>query len=305
MKVMVFGSSGFTGEELLKILSKRKGLDIICPTRQEMDGIIKWKKSIPGAEVAFLALPAEQSMELAPKLLERGIRVIDLSGAFRLKNVNDYKKWYGFIHLYPSLLKEAIYGLPEKNRELIQDAKLIANPGCYAAAIELGLLPFVKSGLISSLAEIKIKAISGYTGAGKKAKIPDGVMAYNGELQHRHIPEIEQETGIKNLLFYPHIAFWPRGIMSTIKVNGLPRGILIDIFNLYKDFYKNEFFARVKENVNLLQVIGTNFCDICPEIANASSMIIQVMIDNLGKGAAGQAIQNFNIMFGFPEKLIY
>lgn len=298
MKIGIWGISGFLGAELAKLFSKRPETKIVyTATSREVTGAIE------NVEVGFLVLKAEQSMEIAPELLKRGIKVIDLSGAFRVKDVSNFAKYYQFNHAHPDLLNMSVYGLPEKNREKIQNAQLIANPGCYATAINLGLLPLVNNGLISPSAKILAKAISGYTGAGKGAKVPKTITPYKGGRQHQHTPEIEQELDIQErLTFFPQVAPWPRGIEVVIYVK---ISITIDILNLYKQFYKQELFVRVKsKKAEVNDVVGTNFCDICPGTTGPFA-IIKVVIDNLGKGGAGQAVQNFNILCGFPEELVY
>ena len=298
MKIGIWGISGFLGIELAKLFSKRPETKIVyTATSKEVIGTIE------NVEIGFLALKAEQSIEIAPELLKRGIKVIDLSGAFRIKDTSSFAKYYQFNHAHPDLLNMSVYGLPEKNREKIRNAQLIANPGCYATAINLGLLPLVNSGLIFPSAKISAKAISGYTGAGKGAKIPKTITSYKGGRQHQHIPEIEQEMDIQGrLLFFPQVAPWPRGIEIVIHVKILNA---TDILNLYNQFYKKELFVRVKsEEVKTDNVIKTNFCEICPMIVGPFA-VIKVAIDNLGKGGAGQAVQNFNISCGFPEELVY
>ncbi len=298
MKIGIWGSSGFLGTELTRALSKRQEIEITyTSTSKENTGTIE------DVEVAFLALKAEQSMEVVPGLLKRGIKVIDLSGAFRIKDASIFARYYQFNHTHPDLLNMSVYGLPEKNREKIRNAQLIANPGCYATAINLGLLPLANKGLMLPTTKLLVRAISGYTGAGKEAKIPKTITPYRGGRQHQHIPEIEQELNIQGrLLFFPQVAPWPRGIEVIIYVK---ISIATDIISLYKKFYKQELFVRVKsKKTEVNDVVGTNFCDIYPKTEN-SYAVIKVTIDNLGKGGAGQAVQNFNILCGFPEKLVY
>ncbi|MFH0755479.1 MAG: N-acetyl-gamma-glutamyl-phosphate reductase [bacterium] len=302
INIGIWGSSGLLGMELIKLFSKRPKIKIVYrKTSKEVIGIIE------NVEIAFLALKAEQSMEIVPELLKRGIKIIDLSGAFRINNPSIFSEYYKFNHIHSNLLNKSIYGLPEKNRKKIQNAKLIANPGCYATAINLGLLPLINKGLISPKTKILIRGISGYTGAGKGVKIPKTITPYKGGREHQHIPEIEQELNIhEQLLFFPQIAPWPRGIEIIIYVNILN---MTDKFKslqtIYKQFYKKELFVRIKsKKIKIDGVIGTNFCDISLNIVN-SFVIIKVVIDNLGKGGAGQAVQNFNILCGFPEKLVY
>lgn len=298
MKIGIWGVSGFLGAELTELFSKRSEIEIVYTATS------RWAiGEIEDVEVGFLALKAEQSMEVAPGLLKRGIKVIDLSGAFRIRDASDFIEYYQFEHTHLDLLNMSVYGLPEKNREKIRNAQLIANPGCYATAVNLGLLPLVRSGLVSSAGKIIVRAVSGYTGAGKGAEIPKMIMPYKGGRRHQHIPEIEQELDIQGrLTFSPQIATWPRGIEAVIYVK-VP--IATDIYNLYQHFYKQELFVRVKsEKIEINDVVGTNFCDIYPKIEN-SRVVIRVAIDNLGKGGAGQAVQNFNILCGFLEELVY
>lgn len=298
IKVGIWGASGFQGVELTKLFSRRPEIEIAYIKTSE-----KAKGTIEDVEVAFLALSPEQSMEVAPKLLKREIKVIDLSGAFRIKNVSDFAKYYKLNHTHLDLLDIAVYGLPEKNREKIRNARLIAVPGCYATAINFGLWPLVNNDLISHSDKILIKAVSGYTGAGKQAKIPKIITSYDSDRQHKHIPEIEQELDIRGQLqFFPQIAPWPRGIEVAIYIEA---SIATDILNLYEEFYKQELFVRVRpEKTEVSDVIETNFCYIYPKILH-SFVIIKITIDNLGKGGAGQAVQNFNILCGLPETLVY
>lgn len=298
IKVGIWGASGFQGVELTKLFSRRPEIEIAYTKTSE-----KAKGTIEDVEVAFLALSPEQSMEIAPELLKREIKVIDLSGAFRIKNVSDFAKYYKLNHTHPDLLDIAVYGLPEKNRARIRNAKLIAVPGCYATAINFGLSPLLNNGLICASDKILVKAVSGYTGGGKYAKVPKTITSYKGGRQHQHIPEIEQELNIwGQLQFFPQVAPWPRGIEVVIYVKvSIARGIL----NLYEKFYEQELFVQVRsKETKLDDVIETNFCHIYPKIVN-SFAIIKITIDNLGKGGAGQAVQNFNILCGLPETLVY
>lgn len=297
INVGILGVSGFLGMELNSILSKRKDVNIAYMATSEIQ-----IGSMDNIQVVFLALQPEQSIKKASQFLQRGIKVIDLSGAHRLKSAGDFEKYYKLADYPSALSKIAVYGLPEKNREKICTAYFVANPGCYATAIELGLFPLVKNNLVSN-AKIIVRASSGYTGAGRKAKIPKTITPYKGGRQHQHVPEIEQELSIRQqLLFYPQVAPWPRGIEAVIRVKMSAEA---DILGLYEQFYANELFVRVKPNgVKTENVVDTNFCDIFPE-ANGLFATIKVAIDNIGKGGAGQAIQNFNIMFGLPESLVY
>ena len=301
ISVAILGCTGYAGEELERILARRDDVQIVYKASKytgNKEDIVGLKRS----QVAFTATPHGVSMRIIPEILEvvkRG--VVDLSGAYRLKNKYEYPCWYGWEHLHPELLKEAVYGLPEKNRNLIKRARLVASAGCYETAIILGLKPMTDWGLISDSDFIEIKAASGYTGAGKGAEIPKVVTPYknkNGR-EHQHIPVIEQELGIsKRLLFYPSVAPYPRGITVNIKI-GLKRNVLKDFYSVC---YKREQFVRIEPRVSRRDVIETNFCDIAFKTKGLNAEI-KVGIDNLGKGGAGQAIQNFNIMCGLPENI--
>jgi N-acetyl-gamma-glutamyl-phosphate reductase len=291
MKIAVFGISGFAGNELLRLLPKKYVEVVYKKTSREEIG------KLEDASVVLLALRESESLSLVPELLSVGKTVIDLSGAYRLKNPNDYLKYYDWRHPYPELLEEAVYGMPEINRDKICSARLIANPGCYPTAIILGLRPLIMEGLLAE--SILIRAVSGYTGAGKNEKIPQAITPYKSGKVHRHIPEMEQELNIKDKIsFFPQIAPWPRGIEAVIRFR-IP--IQINLLDLYKTYYRKEGFIRVKsEKITIDEVLKTNYCDILP-MQKDSVAIIKVTIDNLVKGAAGQAIQNLNLIAGFQE----
>lgn len=303
IKVGVWGSNGYAGEELIKILSKKKNILVTEFLRETSIGKAK------GLDAALLALPTRESLAIAPVLLSYGVKVIDLSGAFRLKDTAVFEKYYSLKHTAPELAEKAIYGLPAKNRELIKNAMLVANPGCYATAIELGLFPLVEKGYISKGAPIRIEAVSGYTGAGKKVLAPEEVTAYKPGRIHQHIPEIEAMLGIKNqIYFYPSVAPWPRGIKAVIACKRPEMDL--DILNCYVRFYlygkirPADPFVTLVHGVEIEEVLNTNICQISPTVKD-DEIIISVALDNLGKGAAGQAVQNFNLMFGLPEEQIY
>jgi N-acetyl-gamma-glutamyl-phosphate reductase len=292
-------------------------LDLVCA---EPD----IKKIISQCELVFLALPHTASMEIAPLLLNAGKKVIDLSADYRIKDVKTYEKFYKTKQKDRVYLKEAIYGLPELYREKIKKARLIANPGCYPTAAILALAPAIAFGLVD-LSQIIIDAKSGVSGAGRKAaeelifsEINEDFKAYKVNT-HQHIPEINQElaklAGKKiNVTFVPHLLPLNRGILETIYIKTqrhLPVGRQArhkdtrrqGISSLYKKFYKKEPFVRIKDEGDfptLKEVVGTNFCDIgIKDYGNI--IIIIVAIDNLLKGASGQAVQNMNIMYEFPE----
>ncbi len=299
MKVAVFGVFGYLGIELIKILSQREDVEIVFVS-SSMEDIGKLKN----AEMAFLALSAKDSLHLTPRLLYEGMRVIDLSGAYRIKNPSAYPVYYGFEHYYPDLLQKAVYGLPEKNPNEIKNAKLIANPGCYATAINLGLLPLISTGFIRQSTKIVIEATSGYSGAGKYAKIPKSIRPYKSGRKHQHIPEIEQELNIPNqILMYPKVAPWLNGIDIFIHLD-ISLGEGFDLFFFYESVYKNQPFIKIKSaDFSSCDLIGTNFCFISPIRRNASQITIKIAIDNLMKGGAGQAIQNLNIIMGLQDNI--
>jgi len=252
-----------------------------------------------GLDYAILSLHAEPSMMIAPVLLNIGVRVIDMSGAFRLHDLEMFKKFYGFEHAYPELFDGAVYGLTEKNWKLIKEARFIANPGCYATAIELALMPLQSLGFIGQDDQIMIEAYSGYTGAGKKAAVPVAITPYKSGRVHQHIPEIEQFLGLNNQInFFPHVTPWPRGIEAKILLNIHQQ---IDIWKIYAGFYEmmkgvSVSSVAINKDANRDNVIGTNICQIYPQCFADGRVEIAVAIDNLGKGAAGQAVQNLIIM---------
>jgi len=267
------------------------------------------------AKLAFLALPHKVSMEFAPGFLKEGIKVIDLSADFRLKSPSIYKKYYGKEHKCREYLASSIYGLPEVYKEKIKQAQLIANPGCYPTAVLLPLAPLV-SKKAGDIKEIIIDAKTGVTGAGRKAElkfnfgeVAENMWAYKIG-SHQHTPEIDQELSIlakkdMKVLFAPHLVPMKRGILATTYVKLAKDMDVSKIIKLYKDFYKNAPFVRVHDKGVFPQtknVYDSNFCDI-GITASMGRIIIISCIDNLIKGASGQAVQNMNIMCGFKETL--
>ncbi len=301
MKVGIWGSKGFAGQELVKILSRKKQVEVVEVGKEQ-----KIEDVTEEMGYAFLALPTEQSMMVAPELLKRKMYVIDLSGAFRIKDLSVFEKYYGFKHTHPEYINRAVYGLPEKNRESIRRATLVANPGYYATAVELALLPLVENKFVSPDIEIRIEAVSGYMGAGKNAQIPKEITLYKPDREHQHICEIEQILGLKEQIhFYPHIAPWPRGIEAKISLNIRAR---IDIYELYVKYFSlptNNPYIMIDTEAKKENVIGTNLCQICPKIKRNGEVEINVALDNLGKGAAGQAVQNLIIINPFFGEKVY
>ncbi len=332
----IVGITGYTGEELLKILFKHKNSKVsviagrsssetkplkdIYPHLPEAAGLtcvpFDAKTVSEKADVIFLALPHRVSFEIVPELLKSGKKVIDLSADFRLNDGAIYEKWYGAKHTAAPLLAKAVYGLPEVYRKEIKNAALIANPGCYPTTAILGLLPAIKSGLIDT-SSIIIDSKSGVSGAGRKPTEEFfkneslNFRPYNIGGAHRHIPEIEQElskaAGKKiTLTFTPHLIPVERGMLSTIYATPSRKIHVAEVQKIYEEYYKNEPFVRVLPEgkiPDIKNVVKTNFCDISVKLDERTNRFIFISaIDNLGKGASGVAVQNMNIMFGFDEK---
>ena len=332
----IVGITGYTGEELLKILLKHKNAKVsviagrstsetkplkeIYPHLKEAAGFtcepFNAESVAKRADVIFLALPHRVSFEIVPELLKSGKKVIDLSADFRLNDGAVYEKWYGAKHTAAPMLAKAVYGLPEVYRKEIKNASLVANPGCYPTTAILGLLPAIKNGLID-LSSIIIDSKSGVSGAGRKptqeffAKEPLNFRPYNIAGAHRHIPEMEQElskaSGKKiTLTFTPHLIPIERGMLSTIYASPSKKVSAAEAQNIYEEFYKGEPFVRVLPEGKIPEiknVVNTNFCDISIKLDERTNRLIIVSsIDNLVKGASGAAVQNMNIMFGFDEK---
>lgn len=335
-KIAIVGASGYTGLELVRILHQHTETKVTCLTSEQSAGrkISDIFPTLRGlcnlelenlepvrvaekADIIFTALPHKAAMEVVPTFLKLGKKVIDLSADYRISDPEVYGNWYE-PHLNPELLKEAVYGLPEIRRDKIASTKLVANPGCYPTSIILGLAPLLKNGLIATDSIIADSA-SGVTGAGRSAKVDslycevnEGYKAYAVAGNHRHLPEIEQELSIlaKNQLkitFTPHLVPMDRGILSTIYSTPSTAISEDELQQLYDDFYRDEFFVKICKKGTMpstAYVRGSNFCQIAPLIDKRTGRIIVVSaIDNLMKGASGQAVQNMNIICGFPEAM--
>jgi N-acetyl-gamma-glutamyl-phosphate reductase len=334
INVAIVGASGYTGLELIRILQCHPEVAVTCLTSEQSAGkrisdvfptlrgrcdiILENLEPVRIAEQAdiiFTALPHKAAMEVVPTFLKLGRKVVDLSADYRLSDPAVYGEWYE-THLNPANLKKAVYGLPELKRSKIKKAKLVANPGCYPTSIILGLAPLLKKGLID-LSSIIADSASGVTGAGRSAKIDslycevnEGYKAYGVGGVHRHTPEIEQELSLLageelKVTFTPHLVPMDRGILSTIYATPTQAVSGESLAGLYRDFYHGEPFVRILGNGNLPStafVRGSNFCDIAPLVDCRTGRIIVVSaIDNLVKGASGQAVQNMNLICGFPE----
>jgi N-acetyl-gamma-glutamyl-phosphate reductase len=336
LTVAVVGASGYTGLELVRILHGHPEVSVTCVTSERsagkrIDAIFPTLRGccdlvleniepvrVSGkADIILTALPHKAAMEVVPTFLQLGKKIIDLSADYRLSDAEVYGAWYEQ-HLNPLLLQEAVYGLPEIRRNKIAGRNLVANPGCYPTSIVLGLAPLLKNGLID-VASIIADSASGVTGAGRAAKVDslycevnEGYKAYAVGGVHRHLPEIEQELSLLaeeqvTITFTPHLVPMDRGILSTIYATPLKQTTTADLVELYSEFYRGEPFVRVLPQGSLPStafVRGSNFCDVAPLVDKRTGRIIVVSaIDNLMKGASGQAVQNMNIVCGFPETM--
>ncbi len=330
IKVGIVGGTGYTGVELLRLLALHPQVELRAITSRTDAGtpVSQMFPSLRGyvnlcfthpdeaqleqCDLVFFATPNGIAMQQTRVLLDAGVRVIDLSADFRIQDVAEWEKWYGMSHACPDLVAEAVYGLPEVNREHIKKARLVANPGCYPTAVQLGFIPLLEAGLVDT-ATLIADAKSGVSGAGRKAEIgallaetADNFKAY-GVSGHRHLPEIRQglarvaqhEVG---LTFVPHLTPMIRGIHATLYARLKAD---TDLQALYEQRYAHEPFVDVMpagSHPETRSVRGANVCRIAvhhPQGGN--TVVVLAVIDNLVKGAAGQAVQNMNIMFGLPE----
>ena len=326
-KVGILGGSGFTGEELLKILSGHSETEVIAISSRELLGQ-RTNEIVEGSNLVFVdpsddiffecdaiffATPHGVSMNMVSSFIDKGIKVIDLSADFRLKNADVWKEWYGSTHIQEKLLSEAVYGLTELNKDKIKSAKLIAVPGCYPTSSLLGALPLLNSKL--EIESIIIDAKSGISGAGRKTvkntlseEIKDNFRAYGLE-GHRHLPEIKEMAELVSgypikLNFVPHLIPTMRGIYSTIYIQ-LKELQGLDIHDLYNSFYKdspNVSIMRTGKVPDIKSIANTNNCHISVNYSNIENQVIVISsIDNLVKGAAGQAVECYNLINGFNQ----
>ena len=322
VRVAIAGASGFAGQELIRLLSRHPNVSITVATGSQAtstprrlpslakiwDGtIVPLNAAAFAADAVFLALPEAASAELAPTLLASGLKVIDLSGAFRLRDAAARTKWYPATVTLPD---GVAYGLTEFELENIAKAKLLSNPGCYPTASLLALLPLRKAGLLQPGADIVVDAKSGISGAGKAAterthfsENHGSVAAYNA-FAHRHTPEMEQALG-QPVTFVPHLVPLDRGILSSVYARLVPGTTTADVDAAFASAYANAPFVRLTGDAlpEIKHVAHTNFCDLGWRVDEAGRRVFVVsVIDNLVKGAAGQAIQNFNVMYGFDQR---
>lgn len=332
-KIGIVGGTGYTGSELLRLLAQHPGVVVTAVTaraeagtavatmfphlrgRLDLTFVAPEQASLEHCDLVFFATPNGTAMTQAPPLLVAGVRVIDLAADFRLQDVAVWERWYGIAHAAPALIEEAVYGLPEINRERIRAARLVANPGCYPTAVTLGLLPLLEASAIDGdrvIADVK----SGISGAGRKATT-GLLMAEAGESfkaysvgGHRHQPEIVENlrrvTGRTiGLTFVPHLLPMIRGIQASLYAPLMRQDL--DLDRLFRDRYVNEPFVDVMPAdaaVETRSVRGTNLCRLAvSEPQGAGVVVVQSVIDNLVKGAAGQAVQNMNLMLGLDEGL--
>lgn len=326
--VGVVGFRGYSGAELVRLLNRHPGVEVVLlehrsdseprtlPLGQTPPKIVPATlDSIRDEklELVFLATPANVSIDLAPGILDRGIKVIDLSGAFRLRDAETYSRWYKERHTAAHLLSSAAYGLPEFYRDRIRGAQLVANPGCYPTAANLALRPLLEAEIVDRSRGIICDAKSGVSGAGRKpslktsfCEVSDNFSAY-GLVEHRHVPEVLQNSNIgeREFTFTAHLLPVERGILETIYLRTNRVTQAVEILSIYEDFYAGEPFVRLYapgKVPDLHAVQHTNFCDIGFVFEPESQRVVIVSAeDNLAKGAAGQAIQNMNLMLGFPE----
>ncbi|HEY8392066.1 MAG TPA: N-acetyl-gamma-glutamyl-phosphate reductase [Capillibacterium sp.] len=335
IKVGIVGVNGYTGGELLRLLAIHPDVKIHALASRSQAGRLGWElfPTLHGTQLGkeeilatddprlyecdlvFLAVPHGVAAELAPGFLKAGCKVIDLGADFRFKDPALYETWYKIPHPAPHLLAEAVYGLPELNRAAIAGARLVGNPGCYPTSILLGVAPLLVHKLLAS-SLIIADAKSGVSGAGRSAK-PDllfgeiaGDFKAYGLPAHRHIPEIEAfaeqigEQPVK-VSFTPHLVPMPRGIFTTLHLAGKEGLTTGELTRLYQDFYANEPMVAVLPETALPQtkaVLGSNRCHLAVRVdERTGQLIVLSVLDNLVKGAAGQAIQNMNLLFGLPE----
>lgn len=329
----IVGVSGYSGKAVLDILLRHPQVRVTYAGANNTQGSIEdiWpdlrnrtqlycekfnpKNAAEMCDVIFLALPHTESMNCAGKLLSMGKKVIDLSADFRLRKPHEYKQWYGLEHKAPQLISKAVYGLPELFRERIKKSQFIANPGCYPTAAILALAPLVATGG-ETVDSITIDAKSGVSGAGRKAlnslmfvEVNENFKAYK-VLEHQHTPEINQclsliSSCLVDVTFVAHLLPNSHGILETIYIRLNSEITANEIQTLYKKFYKTETFVRVLPQgvqPETKNVVGSNFCDISIVVSQDKKLVvITSVIDNLIKGAAGQAVQNMNIMYQFKE----
>jgi len=335
IKVAICGGSGYAGAELLRILAAHPHVEVTSVTSEKSPGkrvtdlfphlsrykhliyeVLDRERILPKADLFFMALPHAASQEAVDFFVARGKRVIDLSADYRLKDAKTYEEWYKVPHRFPATLKKAVYGLPELYRKKIAKAHIIANPGCYPTGAVIGLYPAVKKGFIHP-DTLVIDSKSGTSGAGRQSdvifsfcEVNEGFKAYSIG-SHRHTPEIEQELSIAagkeiRVNFTPHLVPLDRGILTTIYAKLVESLEVKEIHDAYASFYRKEPFTEVLplgKFPNVKNVRGTNLCHVGIAVnKRTSTLVVVTAIDNLVKGASGQAVHNMNIIMGFDEE---
>jgi N-acetyl-gamma-glutamyl-phosphate reductase len=336
IKIGIVGGTGYTGVELLRILSQHPEADIVAITSRKeagmpvadmyssLRGVVDLKFTTPDearlteCDVVFFATPHGVAMAQAPELLEAGVKIIDLAADFRLQDTAVFEKWYGMPHSCTEILREAVYGLPELNREAVKKARVIGNPGCYPTSVQLGFAPLLKAGGLIDPTHLIANCASGVSGAGRKAEVgtllaeaSDNFKAY-GVKGHRHAPEINEQlrriSGDKSVdcIFIPHLLPLIRGIHSTLYARLTPKGQDTDLQALFEQFYKGETFVDVLPAGSAPEtrsVRASNTARIAVHKPAPDTVMVLVVEDNLTKGASGQAVQCMNLMFGLPETM--
>lgn len=333
-RVGIIGATGYTGVELLRILLRHPEVEVTALTSQKYAGIpldhvfLSLIQHLPlkceelnidqismKTDFIFTAVPHKTAMEVVPLFYQKGKRVVDLSADFRFKDAGVYERWYQK-HMSSTLLSESVYGLPELHREKIRKAKIVGNPGCYPTGALIGLIPLIRGGMISTEG-IVIDSKSGVSGAGRDVvldslfcEVNEGVKAYK-IFSHRHTPEIEQELSFMahkevHVTFVPHLIPMDRGILTTLYVRLIKKMKSKELIHLFQEYYQGESFIRIYPEgklPNTKNVRGSNFCDIGITANDEGRAVIVTAIDNLVKGASGEAVQNMNIMLDFPETM--
>ncbi len=324
VRVGVAGATGFAGQELLVMLARHPHLRLETAMSSSADSAVRplprlarlWDGKVEAlnkerlatdVDLVFLAVPEAAAAELAPPLLAAGRRVIDLSGAFRIRDEAARARWYSATKAMPA---GVAYGLTEHYRAEVREASLVANPGCYPTAALLALLPLAKAGLLDTGADVIVDAKSGISGAGRAPSDRThfsenhGSVAAYGIFSHRHVAEMEQELG-SSLTFVPHLVPLDRGILETIYARVVPGTTAAQVNDAMDAAYRDEAFVRLTGDAlpEIKHVAWTNFCDIGWKLdAGTGRLVLVACLDNLVKGASGQAMQNFNVMYGFDER---
>ena len=334
-RVGIIGATGYTGQELLRLLVRHPEIELTVLTSQKYAGMpidrvfpsltkqvnltceeLSVDPILKKVDFLFTAVPHKTAMETVPPFYQGGKKIVDLSADFRFKEAAVYERWYQK-HTHPELLSETIFGLPELHREAIRKSRLVGNPGCYPTGALLGLIPLVKKKWID-FESVVVDSKSGVSGAGRDVvleslfcEVNEGVKAYK-IFEHRHTPEIEQELSRLAgkrvpVTFVPHLIPMDRGILSTLYVMLTKKPKTEEVLETFNDHYRGEPFIRVHPKgklPNTRDVKGSNYCDIGVKVSEADGrMVVVTAIDNLVKGASGQAVQNMNIMLGFPETM--